>query len=90
MRYPLSFHNAEYDNGRARTHSKPYDGVSRALKLTKYELAIDSYEQVRERTVDNDEPEKYSFGKKNNHTFKSQMIILPNGRDIVDIVAGES
>jgi len=24
-----------------------------------------------------------------NHTFKTQMIILPSGRDIVDVVAGE-
>jgi hypothetical protein len=39
--------------------------------------------------VDNDEQEKYYSGKKSSHTFKSQMIILPNGRDIFDIVAGE-
>jgi len=57
--------------------------------LTEYELIVDSYEQVRERPGDNDEQEKYFSGKKCNHTFKSQMIIMPDGRDIVDVVAGE-
>ncbi|MHC5851041.1 transposase [Nostoc sp.] len=57
--------------------------------LTDYELIIDSYEQVRERPGDNNEQKKYFSGKKSNHTFKSQMIILPDGSDIVDVVAGE-
>lgn len=57
--------------------------------LTEYELIVDSYEQVRERPGANDEQEKYFSGKKSNHTFKSQIIILPNGSDIVDVVAGE-
>lgn len=57
--------------------------------LTEYELIIDSYEQARERPGDNEEQEKYFSGKKSNHTFKSQIIIMPDGRDIVDVVAGE-
>ncbi len=57
--------------------------------LTEYELIVDSYEQVRERPGDNEEQEKYYSGKRSNHTFKSQMIILPEGEDIVDVVAGE-
>lgn len=57
--------------------------------LTEYELTVDSYEQVRQRPGDNEEQEKYYSGKKCNHTFKSQIIILPDGRDIVDVVAGE-
>lgn len=57
--------------------------------LTEYELTVDTYEQVRERPGDDDEQEKYYSGKKSNHTFKTQMIILPDGRDIVDIVTGE-
>ncbi|MGF2033817.1 MAG: transposase [Nostoc sp. CmiVER01] len=57
--------------------------------LTEYELIVDSYEQVRERPRDNEEQEKYFSGKKSNHTFKSQIIIMPDGRDIVDLVAGE-
>ncbi|MHC5761048.1 transposase [Nostoc sp.] len=58
--------------------------------LTEYELIVDSYEQVRERPGDNEEQEKYFSGKKSNHTFKSQIIIMPDGRDIVDVVAGEA
>ncbi len=57
--------------------------------LTEYELIVDSYEQVRERPGDNESQEKYFSGKKSNHTFKSQIIIMPDGRDIVDVVAGE-
>jgi len=57
--------------------------------LTDYELIIDSYEQVRERPGDNKEQEKYFSGKAHKHTFKTQMIILPDARDIVDVVAGE-
>ncbi|BAY15443.1 transposase [Anabaenopsis circularis NIES-21] len=50
---------------------------------------MDSYEQVRERPGDNEEQEKYYSGKRSNHTFKNQIIILPEGKDIVDVVAGE-
>ena len=57
--------------------------------LTDYELIVDSYEQVRERPVDNKEQEKYYSGKACKHTFKSQIIILPDAKDIVDVVAGE-
>jgi hypothetical protein len=56
--------------------------------LTEYELIVDSYEQARERPEDNKEQKKYYSGKRGNHTFKTQMIILPSGRDIVDVVAG--
>lgn len=57
--------------------------------LTDYELIVDSYEQVRERPGDNKEQEKYYSGKASKHTFKSQIIILPDASDIVDVVAGE-
>lgn len=57
--------------------------------LTDYELIVDSYEQARERPGDNQEQEKYYSGKKCHHTFKTQMIILPDGSDIVDVVSGE-
>jgi len=56
--------------------------------LTQYELIVDSYEQLRERPGDNKEQEKYYSDKRSNHTFKTQMITLPLGRDIVDVVAG--
>ncbi|WP_242054335.1 transposase family protein [Nostoc sp. FACHB-888] len=51
--------------------------------LTEYELIVDSYEQVRERPGDHDEQKKYFSGKKSNHTFKTQMIILPDASNIV-------
>jgi len=57
--------------------------------LTEYELIVDSYEQARERPGDNEEQKKYYSGKKANHTFKTQIIVLPNGKDIVDVVVGE-
>ncbi len=56
--------------------------------LTEYELIVDSYEQARERPVDNKEQEKYFSGKAQKHTFKSQIITLPNAVDIVDIIVG--
>ncbi|HEY9615153.1 transposase family protein [Allocoleopsis sp.] len=57
--------------------------------LREYELIVDSYEQVRERPGDNKEQEKYYSGKSSKHTFKSQIIILPDASDIVDVIAGE-
>ncbi|MDK2407618.1 transposase family protein [Aphanizomenon sp. PH219] len=38
---------------------------------------------------DNEEQEKYYSGKESKHTFKSQIIILPDASDIVDIITGE-
>ena len=57
--------------------------------LTDYELIVDSYEQVRERPGDNKEQEKYYSGKACKHTFKTQVVILPSGSDIVDVIPGE-
>ena len=57
--------------------------------LTEYELIVDSCEQLRERPKEDQEPKKYYSGKKKNHTLKNQLIILPNGADIIDVVAGE-
>lgn len=70
-----------------KKNESDYEVVKEILK--EYELIVDSYEQVRERPQDNQEQEKYYSGKKSNHTFKSQIIILPDARDIVDVVAGE-
>jgi len=57
--------------------------------LEQFELIVDSLEQARERPGDNDEQKKYFSGKKKQHTFKSQIITLPKGQDIVDVVAGK-
>jgi len=57
--------------------------------ITEYELITDSYEQPIQRPGDYEEQKKYYSGKKANHTKKSQVIILPKGKDIVDIVVGK-
>lgn len=50
---------------------------------------MDSYEQPIERPCDYKEQKKYYSGKKANHTRKSQLIVLPNGKDIVDVVSNK-
>jgi len=57
--------------------------------LTEVELIVDSYEQPIERPSAYETQKKYSSGKKKTHTRKNQLIVLPNGKDIVDVVAGE-
>lgn len=51
-------------------------------------MIIDGFEQARERPGDNLEQRSYFSGKKKQHTFKSQIVTLPQGKDIVDAVAG--
>ncbi|MEM1392189.1 MAG: transposase family protein [Cyanobacteria bacterium P01_D01_bin.116] len=50
---------------------------------------VDSCEQPIERPGEYKEQKKYSEGKKKNHTRKNQLIVLPNGKDIVDVIAGK-
>ena len=57
--------------------------------LTEYELIVDSCEQPRERPGEYKEQKKYYSGKQKNHTFKNQLIVLPSGQDIVDVIAGQ-
>lgn len=70
---------------------KKFEGTEKEIleQLTEYELLIDSEEQVIERPSSYSEQKKYYSGKKKNHTFKNQIIGLPKGKDIVDIVVGE-
>lgn len=56
--------------------------------LTEQELIVDSYEQPRERPSQNQEQKKYYSGKKAAHTFKNQLIVTPDGREIVDGLIG--
>lgn len=44
---------------------------------------------MRERPGEYEEQKKYYSGKNKNHTLKNQLIILPDGRDIVDVVAAK-
>ena len=57
-------------------------------ELSKYELIVDSGEQSRERPSDYQEQQKCYSGKKKDHTFKNQFIVLPLAADIVDIEVG--
>lgn len=50
---------------------------------------MDSSEQPRERPGEYKEQQEYYSGKKKSHTFKNQITVLPDGQDIVDIIAGE-
>ena len=56
--------------------------------LEQYCLLVDSTEQDRERPQDNREQKDYYSGKKKSHTFKSSVISLPEGKDIVDVTSG--
>jgi hypothetical protein len=56
--------------------------------LTEFELLVDSTEQHRERPGEYKEQKKFFSGKKKKHTFKNQFIILPQVRDIVDVIVG--
>lgn len=56
--------------------------------MTEYELIVDSSEQPRERPGEYKQQQKYYSGKKKTHTFKNQITVLPDGQDIVDVIAG--
>jgi hypothetical protein len=57
--------------------------------IASLELIVDSWESNRERPRDYQEQKSCYSGKKKNHTYKNQAIILPKGEDIVDVVLGE-
>ena len=57
--------------------------------LSHHQLLVDSTEQPRERPSNYEEQKKYFSGKKKKHTFKNQVVSLPDGKDIVDAVIGE-
>lgn len=56
--------------------------------LTNFKLIVDSLEQPINRPFDNTEQKKFYSGKKKQHTLKSQLITMPNGKDIVDVEVG--
>jgi hypothetical protein len=56
--------------------------------LTYFELLVDSTEQHRERPGEDKEQKKFYSGKKKQHPFKNQFIILPEAQDIVDVIVG--
>lgn len=52
-------------------------------------LLVDTWEQPIPRPQDDTEQAAHYSGKKKDHTRKNQLISLPNGIDIVDVVIGE-
>ena len=71
------------------------DSVERAeleqwlAELPAGELLVDTWEQPIPKPQDNKVQEAYYSGKKKQHTRKNQVISLPKGLDIVDVVIGE-
>ena len=71
------------------------DSVERAeleewlSELPDGDLLVDTWEHPIPRPQDDDEQEEYYSGKQKEHTRKNQLIVLPKGIDIVDVVIGE-
>lgn len=57
--------------------------------LSEFELIVDSYEQAIQRPKDYQEQKKYYSGKQKRHTLKNQVIVMPSGQEIVDVVVGK-
>ena len=58
-------------------------------ELTQYELIVDATEQPVERPLGQEEQKPYYSGKQKRHTFKNQIILCLEIKDIVDVVIGE-
>jgi len=61
----------------------------RSIVLKEFELIVDGSEQPRERPTEYGEQKKFYSVKHPRHTFKNQLIIVPSGKDIVDVVVGK-
>jgi hypothetical protein len=57
--------------------------------LSEFQLIVDSYEQPRTRPGSYQEQKEFYSGKKKRHTFKNQLIVMPSGQEIVDVVVGK-
>ncbi|WP_445242236.1 transposase family protein [Microcoleus sp. Pol17_C1] len=58
--------------------------------LKEVELIVDSYQQPIQRPTDNEEQKKNYSGKQKRHTKKNQVIVMPSGKERVDVVVGET
>jgi DDE superfamily endonuclease len=58
--------------------------------LSGFELVVDSYEQPIPRPKDNEKQKKCYSGKQKRHTLKNQVVVMPSGREIVDVVVGKT
>jgi hypothetical protein len=74
---------------------KECDSVERAeleewlAELPQGVLLVDTWEQPIPRPQDNEVQKSYYSGKQKDHTRKNQLISLPKGTDIVDVIIGE-
>jgi hypothetical protein len=57
--------------------------------LREFELIVDSCEQPRERQKEYQEQKKFYSGKQKRHRFKNKLIVMPSGKEIVDVVVGK-
>jgi hypothetical protein len=57
--------------------------------LSEFQLIVDSYEHPRARPGEYEEQKEFYSGKKKRHTFKNQLIVMPSGQEIVDVVVGK-
>ncbi|MEG4815638.1 transposase family protein [Microcoleus sp. K5-D4] len=58
--------------------------------LKEFELIVDSYQQPIQRPTDNEEQKKNYSGKQKRPTKKNQVIVMPSGKERVDVVVGET
>jgi hypothetical protein len=57
--------------------------------LSEFELIVDSCSQPRERPTDYQEQKSFKESQQKRHTFKNQLIVMPSGQEIVDVVVGK-
>jgi hypothetical protein len=58
--------------------------------LTEFELIVDSSDQPIQRPTDYHQQKINYSGKQKRHTKKNQVIVMPSGKEIVDVVVGET
>lgn len=58
--------------------------------MSGFELVVDSYEQPIPRPQSNEKQKKCYSGKQKRHTLKNQVVVMPSGREIIDVVVGKT
>ena len=69
---------------------KPDELDAMLQNFTELNLLVDSFEQPCQRPQDKVKQKSYYSGKKKQHTFKNQVLSLPMGNDILDLIIGAS
>ena len=71
-----------------KKNDSDYSGVIEIL--TEFELIVDSSDQPIQRPTDYHQQKINYSGKQKRHTKKNQVIVMPSGKEIVDVVVGET